>query len=263
VTRTKNMKRAKAKKTLDQNKKAERLRGAARVQRVRELLAEGKSMRAIGENLAWDEGTIRRDVKKLRLPPEQLDAILNGETSEQFLAQERRRREEDRQQQELRLAYETQQQRRREEALDGRHSDAVAGEVLDGLQSLPLAQADEQHIGDHLDAKIDAAMNGRRGDLIRSPASDLRRFFTTDAWTSAPGEAGQWVEVCFDNTVRAVLAGAPEQSIRDNSVKKIAKGLRERGRRPTPVGTQYGRPFGVNIIRPEPRTVYARSRNGR
>jgi hypothetical protein len=248
------------KKALNQNAKTDRLKGAARVQRVSELLTEGMSMRAIGKELDYDDGTIRRDVKKLGLGSEQLEAIMNGESSEQFLAADKRRRKIEREKQELRKASDIQQRRRSEEMLDGRHSDAVSADVLDGLQDLPLCKADEHYIGDHLESAVDRAMNARRGDLARSPVADLGPFFTTAAWTGNPGDAPQWVDACFDNTVRAVLAGAPEQIIRDNSVKKIDKGLRDRKRRPLPVGNQDS-VFGTTVIRLEPRKVYPRDRN--
>jgi transposase-like protein len=66
-------------------KQNDRISPAERLSRVREAVQQGKSKRAIARELGCDEGTVRRDIAKLQLPEDSLEAIEKGAPAEQFL----------------------------------------------------------------------------------------------------------------------------------------------------------------------------------
>ena len=58
---------------------------AERLEYVQRGLAQGKTQRAIARELGVDEGTVRRDLKKLQLPPQDLAKVQQGAAAEAFL----------------------------------------------------------------------------------------------------------------------------------------------------------------------------------
>jgi hypothetical protein len=103
---------------------------AARVKRVWQLHADGWSNRAIARKLGCNEGTVRRDVKKLQLAEQDRILLDQGAAAEPLLRRDRQERKHARER--AHREYVTKEQSRRviEERSDGRHSDAISSAAL-------------------------------------------------------------------------------------------------------------------------------------
>ena len=193
----------------------DRISPTERLKLVREGLQQGKSRRAIARELGCDEGTIRRDIAKLQLPEESIEAIEQGAPAEQFLRMSR-----------LASAMLERDHRLEEELATGVHSDAVAEDVLTYLLEKELVRADEMMILDMVDRRIwklrDVAVVARR-----NPAQALAYCEGDNVPTYMPAAIEHYV----DTLSRALPLIAPEKLIRDRAITKIKTAVEDPERR--------------------------------
>jgi hypothetical protein len=195
---------------------------------VRQRWKEGKPQRQIADELACDEGTVRRDISILQLPADWVKRIENGEPAEPFLREAR-----------IAAAREEQQQRLQAETQTGHHSDEIAKEVLAWLMTKPLLRVDEEMIIDKVDRKLCDACK-----ITAAPRRDVGKTLAHCERDTLPYDSSDEIECCTNVLSQTLLLVAPEKLIRDNAINKIAAAVRQPTRRPPPPR----RPFGVYTV---------------
>jgi hypothetical protein len=195
-----------------------RSRGAERLELVRRGRDQGKSNREIARDLGCDEGTVRRDLKKLRLPEDQLIAIQEGDPAEQYL--DKARFEKTGIDQKVRKIR---RKRLLTEKVTGVPSDEAANAVSAWLVKKEPYTAVQQlllkHVGQYCK---------NIPDRQRAPRSDTAKVF-------ALCEAGEMLKPSTDRAdfhVRVLASAlvhiAPEKLIRDSAIKKAQQAARTR-----------------------------------
>ena len=207
---------------------AMRMTAADRIEHVRRGLAAGKSQRAIARELGCDEGTVRRDIKKLRLPASALALIQQGAPAEPFLYTVRRQKTLE----ELRGRVE-------EEAANECHSDAAAQAGLTYLQQKALFRADEVLIMDMVGRKL-----WPLGDIVASPRRNSSRTFAHLDRDPLPADMLERIEHFVAVLMQGLWQIAPEKLIRERAIDKMTKAVADPLRRPLPV-----RPWGYREYR--------------
>ena len=193
-----------------------RPRGADRLVLVRQGLDLGKSQRQIACELGVDEGTIRRDIKKLQLPEIARLAVEAGDSAEQYLRAART----DAAQAEI-------QARMAQEKSNSCHSDALAKVVLDWLDKKDLVVADEERILDSAERVLWTV-----GDSLatprRNPQKVLARFERGELPDYMPARIEHYISVL----VEALPLIAPEKTIRTEAIRKAVVAVHNPERRP-------------------------------
>jgi hypothetical protein len=234
-----------------------RAKGAERIELVRQGLEEGKSNGQLARELGFDEGTIRRDIKKLELPEDSLDAVKNGESAEQHLRAAR-----------FAAAAQERETRLLEEKETGCHSNALAEHVLGFLMDKEFTSKHEEHILDKLDRQNWTSYDGAASARVDLPKTLLhcehvvlrelqevreqeqlaepnRRWAeyvkerTKHRAQHKPCRTGEFaedmpsrLELCFRALAAALPLIAPERSIRDCAIAKAVRAVQKPERRP-------------------------------
>jgi transposase-like protein len=154
-----------------------RPKGAQRLELVRGGLDQGKSQREIARELGWDQGTIRRDIAKLSLPPDKLQAIQKGDSAEKHLNRARFEKTgkdpiAERKKRKRLLAEE---KRLLAEKETGVHSDALATIILDWLGPKNLTTHEESAVLKGVQ-EDKGRFPDRHGEPSRDPAKVLEHF---------------------------------------------------------------------------------------
>lgn len=187
-----------------------------RLERVREGLAAGKSQRGIARELGCDDGTVGRDIEKLRLPVSLLAKIEAGAPAEPILREARRR-----------AALVELRQRVDEEVGTECHSDALAAAGLRFLIEKPLIRADEMMIMDQVGRVLWPV-----GDIVAAPRRDPQKTFTSLDREPLPASMPERIDYYISILVLALQQNAPEKLIREHAIAKMAKAVNDPQRRP-------------------------------
>ena len=202
-----------------------RLKGAERLELVRRGFEQGKSRRKIANELGYDEKTIRRDLDKLDLPPEQLAAILEGDSAEKYLNAALLR--------ETGIDWSARNKlgrRRREEEASGEHSDPLARALHGWLSTKELTNAnleivlnDAKRMSEWLPDSQHRPESGTFGDVVgrveRNPNPD-RRLTSPEP---------HFIDQCARALVVGLLRVEPVQVIRQAALNKALILVRARG----------------------------------
>jgi hypothetical protein len=207
----------------------DRPRGKERLELICSSLIAGKSRREIALELGWDEGTIRRDIKKLYLPEDKLNAIADGDSAEKHLRVLMRQRADDAKRVRHQRGAEERRVRIPEEQAAGVHSEALAKLVLDWLMTKELTRPDEEMILDLVERE--SWMAGDQPDLARRDSAKV--FALCDAG-DPPGDMTERIDSYVNALVSATLMLAPERLIRHSAIKKAWRAAHNPARRPVP-----------------------------
>lgn len=197
-----------------------------RLERVREGVIAGKAWRQMARELNCDEGTIRRDVKKLNLSAEQLEMLLNGAKAEPLLRDHRQKKK----QMAIKRKAETIARQRQllleEEARNGVLSEQLFLSIMKFLAQFPLWPADLLRI-----LRVVEMRSWFEGDL-REPAQ-YPDHEVAIAVTS-PMSVGQETYDIMTNVgnwlYRWLLKTEPKRAIRDSSLTKVRQNFEKQCR---------------------------------
>jgi hypothetical protein len=205
-----------------------RLDPVERRKAVKETSATGLSIRAIADQLGFDEATVRRDLKVLNLPEKLRILAEQGVAVEPLLRRDRRQRK---QAQELaHRAYVAKEQNRRliEERRDGRHSDAISNAALAWLCK---ATCNGQVIDFARDEKINLVHAVAKNlwqqyvyDLACLPPSNYWRVIEALEDDDPLGEVSEFTETInhYEGMLTKIMLGiAPEREVRNAAMDKM------------------------------------------
>jgi hypothetical protein len=200
---------------------------------VRREVKEGKSRREIAEELGCNEKTVRRDLKKLDLPPKQLAAIEAGDSAEKYLSQALLR--------ETGVDWSARNKiarRRREDEKSGKHSRPLAQALLSWLSSKELTDHNtELVLGDAIRRSKPLsdgqrpAESGRFAEVV----APLERDPDPDRRLTSPEP--DFLEQCATELLRGLLRVEPVQAIRQSALKIAITSVRGRGHWMDKLGT--------------------------
>jgi hypothetical protein len=182
---------------------------------VKRGLAAGKSRRKIARELGYDEGTIRRDLKILALPEDQVLAIRNGDTAEKFLRARRHQGVAEQHRLRQQQVADEQQTRLQEEKASGIHSAGTAKAVLAWLMTKDLLPPNKELILDMVDCQSWSA-----GDQPQLPCNDPKRVFLSCERGKPPHDMNDRVNYYVTILRSALFLLAPELTIRDSAIRK-------------------------------------------
>jgi len=197
-------------------RKRNRVRRVERLQLVLQGLDAGKSQRKIAKELGCDEGTIRRDIKKLQLPAPYLKAVESGDSAEKYLRAIR-----------AGAAAADRNERIAEEFETGCHSDALTEVLLEWSMGKELATADEVMIFDMAERR-----NWEIGDKLNAPRRNPRAVFALCEGGELPKSMPERIEFYVRALVSALVLIAPERVIRNRAINKALKEAQKSARRP-------------------------------
>ena len=196
--------------------------GAARLELVKQSLAEGKSQRKIADEFGWGEGTIRRDVDILCLPPDQLAAIQNGDTAEKFLNQARLRKTG-----KDRSATARHRKRLATDNGSGIYSNSHASTLVDWLDGKDLSTPDQEIV-----LKTLKRPEYARPDHKRTARADLAKVLATLERQKPAERIVDRLNDCADVLNSALFHVEPVRAIRIAAIDKALKKIRESERWP-------------------------------
>ena len=199
-----------------------RVRGAARLDLVKHGLSAGKSKRKIADELGYDEKTVRRDIEKLSLPPDQLAAIQNGDTAEKYLNQARLKRTGKDQ-----SAAARHRKRLATDKGSGIYSDAHASTVDDWLDAKGLSTPDREIV-----LKTLKRPEYARPDHNRTARADLAQLLATLERQKSAKRVADNLNDCADVLNSALFHVEPIKAIRFTAIDKALKKIREAERWP-------------------------------
>ena len=223
--------------TTTQAQSDERPRGRERLELICSGLIAGKSQREIAGELGWDEGTIRRDIKKLCLPEDELNAIADGGSAEKHLRVLMQHRATEARRVLRQRGAEERRVRIPEDEATGVHSNALAEIVLDWLMTKDLTRPDEEMILDMVERKSWTA-----GDQPAPARRDSAKVLALCERGELPSDMPERIDFFVTALVSAILMLEPVRLIRDSAIKKASRAARNPQRRPAP-----RRPWGFHI----------------
>lgn len=212
-------------------KRNQQISVSQRLELVASRRNQGRSTRAIAAEIGVDEGTIRRDLKVLELPPDDLAAIAKGEPAERYLraaeaeraAREERARIE--QAEEQRRAHLAQiaagiAQRLGEETAAGCHSESLKQAIVEWFLAKQLPFGDPELILNTAELK-----SWNAGDLQQLPCQDSVAVLQLCESLQGPPPIDNWERIDFLSKVlvRALVKLAPEREIRDRAIQKARR----------------------------------------
>jgi len=187
-------------------------------------IEEGKSIRGIARELGCDDGTIRRDLRKLALPPEQLAAIQEGDSAEKYLNAALLR--------ETGVDWNVRNKlgrRRRDEEKKGKHSDCLATAMLGWLSTKELTDwntdmvlNEAKRMSERLEDSQAAAKSGTFGDFVEP----VERNPNSDWWLSREPD---FISRCAGGLVIGLVGAEPLQVIRQSALDKAIESVRALG----------------------------------
>jgi hypothetical protein len=188
-------------------------------------IEEGKTNRQIARDLGCDEATVRRDLKKLALPPEQLAAIQEGDSAEKYLNDALLRQTGI-----DRRARDKIGRRRREDQESGKHSESLADALLDWLSTkspsdsdialvLKGAMSQSEFLTDGELIPVSRKFGHVVAPLERHPSLGYRRTATEP----------DFLDQCTRELVRSLVRVEPAQVVRQSALKKAKAKVDARG----------------------------------
>jgi hypothetical protein len=156
------------------------------------------------------------------LPESYLEAIEGGATPEQYLRSEKREAEENANR--LRLALEkraaeiSKTQRLAEEKVSGRHSDALARQLLRWLRGKFSANAYIEQL-----LQIVEPANRRIGDQLATPHSRPSLALALCGWNDDPSYMPEKIQYLAGVLLDALPLITPEWAIRYRAIRKVAR----------------------------------------
>jgi transposase-like protein len=197
-------------------KQKDRISPVERLNHVRAGLQQGKSQRAMAKELGCDEGTIRRDLKKLRLADNHRTLVEQGASAEPFL---RTVRGEE--------ALDELWWRVQEEANTGSYSDDVArAGLLYLMKQKDLVRANEVMIMDQVARNL-----WPLGDVVALPRRNPLKTFARCEVGELPSYMPERIEYYISTLTRALVQIAPEKLIREKAIEKMTKAVEHSDRR--------------------------------
>jgi hypothetical protein len=200
----------------------DRPRGTERLELICRGLDEGKSQRKIADELGYDEGTIRRDLDKLALPNDQLIAIQNGDTAEQYLDKARFEKTGIDQK-----VLKIRRKRLRAEKATGVPSDEAEKVVSAWLiEKVPITRIQQLILHD---------VEGHSQDIPdqqRAPRSDTAALFSRFERGMVDGRLTESINSQVNVLVSVLVHIAPEKAIRDAAIRKAQQEARRRAPHP-------------------------------
>jgi hypothetical protein len=173
---------------------------------IRKGLKNNKSQRAIAKELGCDEGTIRREIRKMTLPKEFVDAIMQGHPAEPLLRHMRAAE-----------AIRNGITRLQQEKVSGRHSTAAATAVVKWLLDKELGDWDTMYVLTTLRGEFSEVGDKTTEKACLNPARLLASLESQAKWDSTPDQ----IEDCMIILRQALPKVAPEKMIRDGAFPKM------------------------------------------
>jgi hypothetical protein len=197
-----------------------RPRGAQRLELVRAGLDQGKAQREMARELGWDQGTIRRDIAKLALPPEKVVAIQNGDSAEKHLNRARfEKTGKDP------IAEKKRRKRLLAEKETGVHSDALATIILECLKPENLTTHEELAVLAGLQEDKRRFPN-RHGEPSRDPAK-VREHFESEYRLRNDCDMLERLNYYVSVLLSALPYIEPERDIYYSAIDKALREVRE------------------------------------
>ena len=218
-------KQKKKKKNGDRAQSKDRVKGAERLEIVRLGLEQGKSRRRIADELGYNEKTIRRDIAKLALPPEQLAAIQAGDSAEKYLNAALLR--------ETGIDWSARNKlgrRRRQEEANGKHSDPLARTLLGWLSKKNLPNTSLEHVLNDAKRMSEWAPDSKYGPksgIFGDVVGRVERDPNPDRRLTSPGP--EFLNQCARGLVIGLLRVEPLQVIRQAALNKAVISVQARG----------------------------------
>jgi hypothetical protein len=181
---------------------------------------EHKSQRTIAKELHCDEATVRREISKMALPKNFVEAIKQGHPAEPLLRQ-------------MRAAEAIQNgiTRLQQEQVSGRHSTAAATAVVKWLLDKELGDWDTMYVLTTLRGEFSEVGDKTREKACLNPAHLLASLESQAKWDSTPEK----IEDCMTILRQALPKVTPEKMIRDGAFPKMIAAVKEaKRRRPIP-----------------------------
>ncbi len=201
------------------------LHAVARRNAVKDLAAAGKSNREIAKLLGVDEATVRRDLRIMNLPQDQLHAINLGRASAPLLkrAKQQERAEKARLREECEKAEE--KRRAEEERKNGTLSDALADviekwlarELNVGPDALPIYGAQVLRETERMLWRNQFRLP--KGSVLASPEAVIEHWRPEGLKTM---ELPNIISFCSYWLLAWLPRVAPEDTIRDGALKKLS-----------------------------------------